>query len=147
MSIIFRYAHVPRQDGTLRKAPFIPIQITNKFGRSMQVVALLDSGADTTVVPKDLAELLGLKEELTETETGGIGGKVSVKKSKLRFIVNGRRESYSLEVPVLVLQDPDADVPLLLGRHSFFEYFHITFKQNEEKIVLKKMDREKGYSL
>lgn len=145
MSIIFRYAHVPRADGTLRHAPFIPIYVTNKFGKTMKVIALIDSGADNSVIPKDLAEILGLKEEHTESETGGIGGKVKVRKSRLGFRIKGVRESYSLDVPSLILQNPNADVPLLLGRHGFFEQFHITFKQNEEKIILKKIQPKKVY--
>ncbi|MBR9691467.1 hypothetical protein GOV06_01650 [Candidatus Woesearchaeota archaeon] len=145
MSIIFRYAHVPRADGTLRKAPFIPVHVTNKFGRSMEVIALLDSGADYTVVPKDLAELLGLKESKKENDTGGIGGKVKVRNSRLRFRLKGNRENYPLDVPALILQDKNEDVPLLLGRHGFFEHFHITFKQDKEKIVLKKIQPKKVY--
>jgi hypothetical protein len=50
-----------------------------------------------------------------------------------------------MDVPALILQDPDADVPLLLGRHGFFENFHITFKQDEEKIVLKKINPRRQY--
>jgi len=111
----------------------------------MKVVALLDSGADTTVIPKDLAEILGIKEKPPDSETGGIGGKVKVNESRFRFKLQGNRESYSLDVPALVLQDPDADVPLLLGRHGFFENFHIIIKQNEEKIVLKKINPKKNY--
>ena len=145
MSIIFRYVHVPREDGSLRQAPFIPILVTNKFGRIMKVIALLDSGADNTVIPKDLAEILGLKEGKIDTETSGIGGNVKVRKSRLHFKIKGERESYSLDVPVLVLQNPGSDVPLLLGRHGFFEHFHITFKQNEEKIVLKKISPKMLY--
>jgi len=110
----------------------------------MEVIALIDSGADNTVVPKDLAELLGLKENV-ESETGGIGGKVKTKKSRLRFKIKNNRESYTLDVPVLVLQDKNADVPLLLGRHGFFEQFHITFKQDDEKIVLKKVSPKEVY--
>ena len=85
MSIIFRHIHVPRQDGSLRHAPFIPILVTNKFDQIMEAVALLDSGADTTVVPKDLADVLGLKEEEVDSETGGIGGTVKVRNSRLSF--------------------------------------------------------------
>lgn len=143
--MIFRYVHVPRPDGTLRRAPYIPLKITNKFGKPMDVVALLDSGADTTVVPKDLAEVLGLKLEDLETETGGIGGKVRVKKSRLSFRISGGHESHSLSVPALVLQDENADVPLLLGRHGFFEQFEITFRQDAEKIILKKISPKKEY--
>ena len=145
MAIIFRYVRVPRPDGTLRKAPFIPIHVTNKFGKPMKIVALLDSGADDAVIPKDLADILGLKEGKVDVETGGIGGKVKVKKTRLRFRIKGDRENYSLDVPALILQDPNADVPLLLGRHGFFEQFHITFKQDEEKAILKKISPKRVY--
>ena len=104
MAITFRYIHVPRPDGTLRKAPFIPIYVRNKEGRLIKLVALLDSGADNSVISKDLAELLGLKQSKTpEGETGGIGGKVKVKKSRLSFQIKGEHEKYTVTIPVLVL--------------------------------------------
>ena len=136
---------MPRKDGSLRHAPFIPILVKNKFGQAMNVVGLLDSGADNTVVPKDLAEILGLREDPELDETGGIGGNVNVKRSRLSFKLVGSHESYPLDVPALVLQDPNADVPLLLGRHGFFEHFHITFRQSEEKIILKKIQPKEIY--
>ena len=145
MAIIFRYVHIPRPDGTLRNAPYIPLIVRDETGKSIQVVALLDSGADNTVIPKDLAETLGLKESEFESETGGIGGKVKVKKTRFSFILKGSRENYPLSVPALVLQDRNADIPLLLGRHGFFEHFHITFKQDEEKVILKKINPKKFY--
>jgi hypothetical protein len=76
-------------------------------------------------------------KEGEEIETGGIGGSVKVRKSKLNVIVKGRRESYPLNLDVLVLQNK-SPIPLIFGRNGFFEKFHITFKQDEEKIVLKK---------
>ena len=83
MAITFRYIHVPRQDGTLRKAPFIPVLVRAEKNKLVRIVALIDSGADTTVLPKGLAELLGLKEKGEIIETGGIGGKVKVKESRM----------------------------------------------------------------
>src|SRR3989338_8384925 len=91
MPIIYRYIHVPRKDGTLRHAPFIPVIVRNKFEQVMKVVGLVDSGADTTVVPRDLADLLGMKENAASTETGGIGGKVKVKRSRLHYNLQTRR--------------------------------------------------------
>ncbi len=145
MSIIFKYVHVPRSDGTLRHAPFIPISVLNRFGKKMEFIALLDSGADTTVVPKDFAEFLGLKEDKVEIDTGGIGGSAKARKSRLNFKIVGNRERYSLSVPCLVIQDRNADLPILLGRHGFFEQFHITIKQDQEKIYLKKIQSKKKY--
>ena len=146
MAIIFRYVHIPRPDGTLRKAPFIPVYTRNRFGKLMKVVALLDSGVDNTVIPKDLANLLGLREKTSKTETtAGIGGQVIVKKARFLFMVKGNREKYNMDVPALILQESGSDVPLLLGRNGFFENFHITFKQSEEKIILKKITPRRQY--
>ena len=138
MAITYKYVRVPRPDGSLRKAPYIPIVTRDSNNKLIQVIALLDSGADTTVTPKDLALLLGLKEDNTEIKTGGIGGSSIVKKTRFSFNIKNEHESYNLTIPALVLQNTDEDVPLLLGRNGFFEEFHITFKQTEEKVVLKK---------
>jgi len=138
MALIFRYIHVPRADGTLRHAPYIPIQVQDARGKILKVIALLDSGADETVIPYDLAEVLGLTAREPVFETGGIGGSVKVKATHFSFIVQGNREKYPLQIRALIVQDKEADIPLILGRHGFFEQFHIMFKQDEEKIVLKK---------
>ncbi len=75
MPITFKYVHVPRPDGTLRRAPYIPIFSIDKAGKLIRIVALIDSGADFTVIPKDLAALLGLKEDQQDIDTGGLEGK------------------------------------------------------------------------
>lgn len=140
------YVHVPRPDGTLRKAPYIPIYVRDSEGKLYRWVALVDSGADCTVISKDTAEFLGLKEKESEAKsTAGIGGLVKVKNSVLTFQIKDEREKYPLTVPVLVLQEDKADIPIILGRNGFFEHFHITIKQNEEKIILKKINPELKY--
>ena len=140
MTIILRYAHIPRPDGTLRKAPFIPVYIKTKENQTLEVFGLLDSGADSTVVPKDLADMLGLKPTGPEESTGGIGGDAKVRPSKMQVLLKGTRgEKYTLTIPVLIMTENYDEIPLLLGRNGFFENFEITFKQKENKIYLKKI--------
>jgi|SRR3989338_3438827 len=138
MAIIFRYEHIPREDGTLRKAPFIPIFAHDENNRLVQIIALIDSGADNIVIPKELAEILGLKLG-EEVETAGIGGKTKVRKTRMCFAVRKGREMYQITSNALVLMDENIDVPLILGRNGFFEEFEITFRQKEERIILKKI--------
>jgi len=145
MAITFRYVHVPRKDGTLRKAPFIPIYANTLDGKTIRIIALLDSGADTTVVPKEIAELLGLKELQKEMDTGGIGGKVKVKESRMQFWLDGQHEKHQMNIPVLIMQDINEDMPVILGRQGFFENFDIIFRQNEEKITLKKVQSKRMF--
>ena len=144
MAITFRYKHIKRKDGFLRKAPFIPVYITDKDNNTYEYTGLLDSGADNTVLPKDLALSLGLKLG-EKTESAGIGGSAEVRKSKMSLTIKGEREAYNLAIPVLILMENYSDVPLLLGRNGFFDHFHITFRQNEEKIKLKKVEPLKRY--
>lgn len=145
MAMKFKYVHVPRADGSLHHAPYIPIFARNAQGKLLKIIALIDSGADTTLIPSDLAQILGLTAKDTPLETGGIGGSVPVKATQLSFVIQENRERYPLSIPAFILQDTQADVPLLLGRHGFFEQFHITFKQDEEKIMLKKIQPRIGY--
>ena len=145
MTITFKYARINRPDGTLKHAPYIPITILNANDKPIRVIALIDSGADTSVISKSLSELLGLTESETETETKGIGGNVRVKKAHLRFKIGSLREKYTLSIQVLVLQDKNQDIPPLLGRSGLFEQFAITFKQLEEKIIFKKVNPKKRY--
>lgn len=140
MSIIYKYINVKRSDGTLKKAPFIEVYLRDKNNKLIKNIALIDSGADMTVVPKDLARFLGLKETPHEELTGGIGGEVRVKRTKISFQLKGEHESHSLTVDALVLQDENSDMPLLLGRNGIFEKFHITFKQNQGKIIFTKTE-------
>jgi predicted aspartyl protease len=137
MAMLFKYRHIPRTDGTLHRAPCIPVYERDAQGRVLEILALVDSGADTTVVPKKLADALGLQLG-EESETGGIGGKVKARKATFPFMVRKGREWHTLTIPALVLMDEAVNIPVLLGRNGFFEQFDITFRQAQEKIVLKK---------
>ncbi len=61
-----------------------------------------------------------------------------VVKSRITATIKGEAESHTLQLPVVVLKDESA-VPMLLGRKGFFDHFHITFKQNQETIILEKV--------
>ena len=137
MAMTFRYVPLQRPDGALQKAPCIPVYEHDAHGRLLIIPAMVDSGADTTVVPADLAEVLRLPlgEEIA---TGGIGGTAKARKTFFSCIIKKGREHYSVRVPALILLDAPEDLPVLLGRNGFFEQFDITFRQSEEKIVLKK---------
>jgi hypothetical protein len=136
MSMTFKYKTVKRPDRTESKTPSIPVTL---IGDSMKIdsVCLVDSGADISAMPKDVAELLGLDLNGTVVQAFGIGGKVDAVESKLNLIVEKGHEHYPLEVPVKVIME-EYDFPILLGREKFFDEFIISFDQKKEKITLKK---------
>jgi len=139
MAILFRYINILREDGTLRRAPYIPAWIRNKDNALEQFSALIDSGADSCVMPFDLAEYLGVQQQGVSEKTMGIGGTVGVKRAQVSLTIKSQRERYELLLPVLVAQNSELNIPFILGRNGFFENFHILFRQNELKISLKKV--------
>lgn len=136
MTIVFKYKTVKRPDGTEVKTPSIPVLLGDK--EKLETIALLDSGADISAIPKDLAEILGLDLSGKITPAFGIGGKVDAVSTKMIVTVEKGHEHYTFEVPVKVILG-NYDFPVLLGRAGFFNKFVISFDQTKEKISLKRV--------
>jgi hypothetical protein len=139
MTINFRYKVVKRPDGTEVKTPSIPVLLQGK--ESFETIALIDSGADISAPPKSIAEILGLDIDAKVHHAYGIGGKVEAVDSKVRIVIAKGHERYQFEIPVKVILG-DYDFPPLLGRAGFFDKFIISFDQEQEKVLLKKLNRK-----
>lgn len=91
------------------------------------VTMLIDTGADYTMLPRFLAEPLGvdLKRDSRVIETQGVGrkSKVFLAKNKIKVRI-GRSER---KIPVGFLSHDY--IPPLLGRQDFFETFKVTFQK------------------
>jgi len=131
----FKYKQVARPDGTLVKIPSIPITLIGET--SIDVIALVDSGADISVIPKEMGELLGLDLSGRKDFAYGIGGKVKTVEVKVGVVVEKGHERYSFRMPLKVVLDK-YDFPPLLGRKGFFNEFVITINEEKERISLEK---------
>lgn len=142
MSLTFRYKKVRRPNNTEINSPSIPIILSGKEGK-YRFIALLDSGADISVIPIEVAEVLGLELSGNKEEARGIGGKVPTIETKVNLEIGRGHENYNLTIPIKVIlienEDADYELPVLLGRAGFFDNFSITFNQKENKIILKKV--------
>ena len=138
MTLKFKYKKVKRPNDKEVKSPSIPISLQGN-GSKYEFIALLDSGSDVYAIPKDVAELLGLDLSGKKEETRGIGGIVQAVSSKVNLEVGKPHEIYSMTLPVKVILDGmDKEIPVIIGRNVFFDYFVITFDQKKETISLKK---------
>jgi hypothetical protein len=138
MAISFKYKTVKRPDGSTSKTPSIPITLVGTSTR-FDSIALIDSGADISAIPKEIAELLGININGKVISAFGIGGKVDSVESKMNIIVEKGHEHYPLEIPVKIILG-EYDFPILLGREGFFNNFVISFHQKDQKVVLKNID-------
>lgn len=97
----------------------------------------IDSGADVTLIPKSLGELLGFAFKVGEKveEIGGIGGKIPIVYRNV-----GVRIQNNL-FKITVAWAATEQVPPLLGRKDIFDLYHLTFKQNLQIVIFEKVKK------
>ena len=101
-------------------------------GSWLDSYALIDSGADVSVIPLEFGQELGftlLPEELPQ-QAVGLSGTLDI---VLRQAVV-RIDEVTTTIPVAWVQE-SAFADVILGRAVVFDLFDITFKQAEETIV------------
>lgn len=94
---------------------------------------LVDSGADTVMLPLELGKALGLNfDAKTKTSLRGIGEQsVKAHPGEVTFKINGiqvKARSYFVE---------SKDSMLLLGRLDVFEQFSVVFDRKKRAVVFK----------
>ncbi len=137
MSFVFKYKSHPQDKR--KKLPLIPVKIHAK--NDVETLGLIDSGADYSVIPLSMAEALGIPFKKSEVEEiAGIGGLHNAYPCNVSVSITGKGEhsTVRLELPAFAIQAAKQEPFLLIGRSGFFDKFEITFKENEEKIILKK---------
>lgn len=100
---------------------------------------LVDSGADISMIPLEIAETLDL--ELGESKTNiGPAGKFAVKKSNVDlWIQAGKKETYIGRIPLTIPTNRQEDAGdltymCIVGRNPFFQIYDITFQDSLNKV-------------
>lgn len=129
--IVFKYKQEPsRTKEKFIKRPVADLFLKSKSGGWIEFHPYIDSGADVTLIPLSLGKLIGLKlDENKVEEIGGIRGSVPVIYHDIQAKIGG------IELCVQIAWALIEDVPPLLGRETIFDYFHITFKQDQGVII------------
>lgn len=112
--------------------PCLPVKLIGSKGKSCNFSMLIDSGADRSVVNLSAGKYLGFDFEDTDVKTqiSGIGGSLTAVYKKLKIIM------FDNVINIKVCWVLSDNVPLLIGR-DVFDFFHITFKQDEKVTVFK----------
>ncbi len=106
-----------------------------KVTRSRSLKMLVDSGADFSLIPKQLGLDLGYELALGEpmNKAEGIGGSVDY----VLRTVEMQLDSHIFNALVAWVQTEGCE-DIILGREVVFDLFDIEFKQANEKIIFKK---------
>lgn len=97
--------------------------------------ALIDSGADYSLLPKRAGLQLNMKPPTKASghSTGG-GGRVPMK----HVVLETKLGQDKLKLKFALLYTCD-DIPVIIGRKGIFDRYFIDFRQKENKIVFKKV--------
>lgn len=143
MALTFKYKRIDRpKPFPSEAAPAIPVTLIGSKEK-IDVIGLLDSGADFSFIPYDMAEVLGLDISQNPQDIGGISGTVLAIPSHMKVNIKKGREDYTFDVGVYVsVKEMQDEFPILIGRDGFFEQFKITFIEAEKRIHLKKYNKK-----
>jgi predicted aspartyl protease len=121
--------------------PTIPITIGYKTGRSINIVALIDSGSDESYLPMWVADFLGIKLSGKVSEVETINGMVNVYQEFVNITIRHKDSKEFFTIPVDIPCDENRTDEVILGRKGFFDRFDITFKENSKRLILVKSIR------
>ena len=122
-------------DGKMVKRPILWIELTENIGKTkIKVPGIIDSGADTTTVNIQYADILGIElDKKNPRQIRGIGeGTVTKYQGVFPFAI--KELDIKLEVPAWFVDSKNVDV--LLGRQVFFDVFKIKFEQAQDVFEL-----------
>lgn len=134
MTFSFRYKPVKLKSGKVIYRPMMPLILEGH--EKIDVFAILDSGSDISIIPKEIAEILGIKSE-GENEIYGLAGiPIKSREAKVKISFGKGHENYTFDIPVFIPEKED--ISIIIGRQGFFEHFNITFSEAVKKIIFKK---------
>ena len=114
--------------------PTYPVYL--KHGTTeLPATMLVDSGADFSVISRQIGEDLGyaLADAEQTLLAQGIGGTVSYVLRSMEMNIDG----HTFVAPVAWLQDEGEAEEMILGREVVFDRFNIEFRQADEQILFR----------
>jgi len=141
--ITYKFLKERVNNGTYVKRPKIKIELKGEKG-SMTFFALLDSGTDVTIIPKTIADFLGIKYETSQKEPFYGFSKEPFESTEttvtIKLLGKERRQDINLQnIPSLIALTGEEQEPVL-GCKGIFEKLKITFVE-AERIQITKIQR------
>lgn len=153
----FKYKSLPRWDESGNETPVRKpvIEITfRKYSDSksednpeIKLNALIDSGADWSFLPLEIAQLLKLDIDESDSRVLTVAGDVTVFQSKVYVEIPLRNKlpvSVGMVHVHIMPRKVGKHVPqfVILGRKDFFEKFEVTVNEHAQFIVLRDVHPE-----
>lgn len=127
MSFSKRWRTLSGPDDREKRLPILDIFVRTAAGPFLRQVFIVDSGADVSMGPRTLCDLVGLRwEDGKLTELHGISprSECAVPAAIHPLDIYVRDARCRLTIPFCFAE---GDAPLLLGRDGFFDAFRVVF--------------------
>ena len=124
-----RFSFTERIDSLGRSSvmPYLPITLSNG-SNSIEVMALLDTGASVNVLPYEIGLQLGL---IWERQTVAIQLSGNFAHNEARGLVLSRTFAQFSPILLAFAWTRSTDVPVILGHLNFFAEFNVCFFRHE----------------
>lgn len=138
-TLTFKYVN-DRYDGKIVPRPRVEIRLMNGTN-NFRIAMLVDSGADTSFIPKEVADILQLKLSDPKTSRSASGPFQTAQSTVKAELIKGIGSIPLGEMPVIVplkaIDNNNLESYALLGRFPFFRQFDVTFRETTRKLVLR----------
>jgi hypothetical protein len=139
MNLNYRCKHEKLTNNITVKRAIIPVFLVGNNSKKIQFTAVLDSGSDFILIPREIADLLELKYDTTKKDKAYSfdGTNIVTAQSKIKIILEKDRETKSFDCKCAILLNKDFDHEDLIFGSSFFENFKITFDYTKNRFTIK----------
>ena len=112
--------------------PMVPVVISHPTTGSVQgFYALVDTGADSCLIPSGVANILGCDLKSGKPNKAKGVGSLDMETWKHSLIINlltpDRKKIAWTSIPSMIACSETHDLPLILGNIGFLQYFKATF--------------------
>jgi hypothetical protein len=157
--IVFKYKSIPRWDDQGRsiaiKKPVIEVtfrrfsESKDENNREVRMLALVDSGADISFIPLEIAQTLRLDMDESENKILTIAGITNVYKTKVHVEIP-RKGKLPVDIGLIhagvMPHESGKYTPeyVILGRKDFFEKFEVTINETAQTIILRNIHKDRS---
>ena len=129
-----RYPFIDRTNSTgqISTLPYFPIALSNG-NNSVEVMALLDTGASVSVIPYEIGIQLGA---IWENQTLIIPLSGNLARSEARGLVLAGTVGKFAPTQLVFAWSQSNEVPVILGHMNFFAEFNVCFYRHESAFEL-----------
>ncbi|MEO0015017.1 MAG: hypothetical protein RLZZ535_3406 [Cyanobacteriota bacterium] len=139
----FSFTERTNSIGQISIMPYLPLTLTSER-RTVEVMALLDTGASVNVLPYNVGVELGA---VWEAQSVSIPLSGNLARSESRGLVLSATVAQFSPVLLAFAWTQSRDIPVILGHMNFFLEFNVCFYRHELAFEIRPRENQTGITL